>query len=110
VLPYCFLCFIKHDSMENMILTPISIDTLIEKIREVVKAEIKSDKQNELAEKLLSPAEACKIFQPGIGASTLSRWTNAGHITAIRIGGKVFYKYSSLIEAGKSLKRYKNKL
>lgn len=85
---------------------PVSLDQLKNLLRDVVREEIKSDTQNSLSEKLLSPAEVCKMFQPAISKPTLSKWTDAGHLIMYRIGGRTYYKYSEVMEAAKTLKKY----
>lgn len=93
--------------MDNLILTPVPLDTLLQSFREIIREEIKSEQTNNLDRKLLSPAEACNIFQPKISKVTLSSWTRQGLIQEHRIGGRVYYKYSELIESLKTLKKYK---
>lgn len=62
----------------------------------------------EKEEKLLSPAEACKIFVPKISKTTLSSWTNQGLIDEHRIGGRVYYLFSEILAKSKTLSKYKN--
>jgi hypothetical protein len=93
--------------MDNIILSPIPLDTLLQSLRSVIKEVIQAEQLNDLQEKLLSPAEACKIFQPKISKPTLSSWSNKGLINEHRLGGRIYYKYSELIEAAKTLKKYK---
>ena len=59
-------------------------------------------------EKLLSASEACKLFVPSISRLTLIRWTKADHLKEYRIGGRVYYKQSEIIEAAKHLEKYKS--
>jgi hypothetical protein len=93
--------------MDNIILSPIPLDTLLQSLRSVIKEVIQAEQLNDLQEKLLSPAEACKIFQPKISKPTLASWSDKGLITERRMGGRIFYRYSELIEAAKTLKKYK---
>jgi len=95
--------------MNDLILSQIPVAELINQIRAVVKEEIKAEHQKTEGEKLLSPAETCKLFQPTISRVTLQSWTAAGHLKRHDIGGRVFYRLSEVIEAAKSLKRYKTK-
>ena len=81
-------------------------DELMSLFRDVIKEEL--DKlQTDKVEKLLSPAETCKIFQPSISKTTLKSWTEQGYLFDHRIGGRVFYKLSEVLEKSKTLKRYK---
>jgi hypothetical protein len=91
----------------NIILTPVPLETLLQSFRAIIKEEIKAEQLDQLQDKLLSPAEACKIFQPNISKVTLAKWTADGLIPDHRLGGRVFYKYSELIESLKTLKKYK---
>jgi len=62
------------------------------------------------SETLLSAADACKVFVPAISRLTLIRWTQAGHLKEHRIGGRVYYKHSEIIESAKHLEKYKSKI
>lgn len=62
-----------------------------------------------LEERLLSAGEACKLFVPAISRLTLIRWTKADFLQEHRIGGRVYYRQSEVIEAAKHLEKYKSK-
>ena len=81
-------------------------EELISLFRDVIKEELEK-LQTDKVEKLLSPAETCKIFQPNISKTTLKSWTDQGHLTDHRIGGRVFYRLSEIVEKSKTLKKYK---
>ncbi len=93
--------------MENIVLTPVPLDTLLQSFREIVKEEIKAQQLNDLQEKLLSPKEVCNLFEPKISLPTLARWTDDNLLIRYDLGSKVFYKYSEVLSALKTLKRYK---
>ena len=93
--------------MDKVILSSIELQELLNGLRSVVKQELQAQQKQQLEEKMLSPAETCRLFQPSISKVTLTAWTNQGLLKDYRIGGRVFYKYSEIIEAGKHLKRYK---
>ena len=61
-------------------------------------------------ERLLSATEACKLFIPAISRLTLIRWTKADYLKEHRIGGRVYYKQSEIIESAKHLEKYKSKV
>lgn len=94
--------------MNNIVLSPVPLEDLLSHFREIVKQELKAREQP--AEKLLSPAEACKLFEPTISKVTLNKWTSDGLIPMQKIGGRVYYKLTDITEAGTHLKKYKNKL
>ena|SRR5579872_868821 len=75
--------------------------------RQILREELQAVQAEQLEAKLLSPAEACKLFQPAISRVTLGKWTADGLIPALKIGGRVWYKLSDLTEAGSRLKKYK---
>jgi hypothetical protein len=75
--------------------------TEIAELRSMLAGFLKSQE-----DRLLSPAQACAIFSPKISRPTLKKWTDEGFIAQQRIGGRVFYKYSEVINAGRNLKRY----
>jgi hypothetical protein len=76
-------------------------------IEQIVDKVFRTRQTEQLEAQLLSPEEACKIFRPKISKPTLAKWTNDGLIAMQKIGGRVWYKYSDLLDAGSKLKRYK---
>lgn len=95
--------------MDNLILTPVPLENLLQSFREIIKEEIKAEALSELQEKLLSPEEACKLFVPKVTKPTLESWSKNGPLTKHYIGGRVFYKYSEIMASLKTLGRYKIK-
>ena len=93
--------------MSETIFYSVPIEDLLQKIRAIVKEEMKHEEKQE--EKLLSTAEACKLFQPAISRVTLHKWTSDGHLKRYDIGSRVYYKKSEILESAKSLKKYKSK-
>lgn len=75
-------------------------------LKEAVKQGIKENSAEELQEKLLSPKEVCKLFQPNISVVTLNSWTAKRYLTKYTIGSRTYYKYSEVLNALKTLKRY----
>lgn len=90
---------------EQIIITTLSPHELVEVFRPMFK-EILQELQSE-KEEFLSPAQTCKIFVPPLSKTTLAAWTKQGRITEHRIGGRVFYKLSEILEKSKTLLRYK---
>lgn len=93
--------------MDNLVLTPIPLAELLAKFQEIVETAINAKQLKDVGEKLISPKEACKIFQPNISRVTLDLWAKDGKLIRYDIGRRVFFKYSEIIEAAKTLKRYK---
>ncbi len=91
----------------QIILTGITPNEFISLMQPMVEAAIVKLKDVE-PEKLLSPAETCKIFQPNISKVTLSAWTKKGLLTEHRIGGRIFYKQSEVLSKLTTLRRYHN--
>jgi len=96
--------------MQNnqILITCTSPEQLIELLRPMFREEMKKLLEQK-EEKLLSPAETCKIFEPHISKTTLTKWTKLGLIDEYRLGGRVGYKLSEILEKSKTLKKYKNK-
>lgn len=92
----------------NIVLTPIPLETLLQSFREVVKEEIKAQQLADLKETFLSPKEVCNLFKPKISLPTLARWSDQEIIKRYDLGGKVLYKYSEVIESLKTIKKYKS--
>jgi len=95
--------------MTDIILSPVPLTDLLAHLREIVKEELKAKEQQQ-EERLLSPAEACKLFSPSVSKLTLSRWTADGLIQVQKIGGRLYYRLSDIIEAGTRLKKYKHQI
>jgi hypothetical protein len=70
---------------------------IVEAIREVLK---------EKEEKLLSPSEVCRMFEPNISKTTLAKWTEEGLLKKYRFGGRIYYKFSEVCESGKFVQKY----
>ena len=83
----------------------VSYDTLLANFKEIVKDEVKkySNIQTgtpEAPDRYVSGAEAQKLLG-GVSSPTLWEWRNKKIITGYRIGSKVMYKYSELMNCGK---------
>lgn len=92
--------------MHNLVLTPISIEALTDKIALKTIEYFEKQKQPTLpndSEELLSREDTCKFLQ--INSSTAWSWTNKGKIKAYGICGRVYYKKSELLEALTPLKK-----
>jgi len=94
---------------EGIVLFSLPLNELIESLRSVVREEITNSQNKELEDKLYSPKEACKLFVPAISRQTLDSISKEGTLTKHHFGGKVFYRYSDIIKATKTFKRYKKK-
>ncbi len=79
---------------------------LFSQIRDIVKQEVIASTSEQLKEQLLSPEKTRALFNPAITRQTLARWTKDGLLQAHYIGGRVYYKYSEVIESVMTLKRY----
>lgn len=89
--------------MQNIVLSPISTDTLIERIAERT-AELLNNKnvsQPEVKD-LLTTKEVCELLQ--VNSSTIWRWQKSGKLIPYGIGGRTYYKLSEVQEAIKPLK------
>ena len=91
----------------NTVLVQVPLQTLYAEIKEIIRAELVAQKKEDVKDLLLSGAEACKLFQPIISKVTLTSWVDQGLIPAHRIGGRVYYKYSEIMDSVKTLKKYK---
>jgi hypothetical protein len=93
--------------MEQVLLSPIPLQILKNELTEIVRAEISKKQREDVEEKLLSPAETCKLFQPSISKVTLAKWAKEGRLTEHRIGGRVYFRYSEVLASLQTLKKYK---
>lgn len=95
----------------QLLLTPVPVDVFINQILSTINNAFEVKQRKEFEEKLLSATETCKIFTPNISKSTLHQWTDQGLIPVYRIGGRIFYKYSEVLESAQRIKKFdRNKL
>jgi hypothetical protein len=88
-------------------ITEMAGDALMDGIQNIVDKALQKFKDAQ-PERLLSPAETCKLFQPPISKVTLASWTAQGKLQDHRIGGRIYYRQSQVLESLTKLKRYKN--
>lgn len=99
--------------MENRTITfeqvPAAISEVLERLLSIEGrvGQIALTQATQLSEKLLSGAEACKLFNPTISVKTLTKWAKDGLIPEHRIGGRIYYRYTEVIESAKALKKFK---
>ena len=91
----------------QIILNGVTLDQLVEVFRPMIKEELWTLREKD-QEQLISPAETCKVFNPSITKATLSSWTKQGLLNEYRIGGRVFYKKSEVLESSKKIIKYKS--
>lgn len=96
--------------MERFIFSQSTLDIISDLVSEKVVKRIEALKQKEISEKLISRSEARKVFQPQISTVTLDKWTREGRLQSHRLGGRVFYKLSELLNSVQTLKKYKKTL
>lgn len=94
------------NTSNQILLNGLSPNQLLELLRPMIKEEMRQV-MLEQEEKLLSPAEACKLFKPAITKATLASWTKQGLLQEHRIGGRVFYLQSEILASTKKLSKYK---
>jgi hypothetical protein len=95
------------DTGTQILLSGLSPNQLLDLLRPMIKEEMRLA-MSEQEEKLLSPAEACKLFKPAITKATLTSWTKKGLVQEHRIGGRVFYMQSEILASTKKLTKYKS--
>ena len=82
-----------------------SLDFLLEALRGIVREEIQKAKAEDKGEEqLLTPKETAallKVTQP-----TLNAWDKSGKLVKHRIGNRVYFKYSEVMNALQTLKKY----
>ncbi|MHA1973115.1 MAG: helix-turn-helix domain-containing protein [Candidatus Hodarchaeales archaeon] len=86
---------------------PLTIPALVEIIRNCVKEEFEKRPAESICkedhEKLLSTEEVCKIFN--VSTVTLYKWKKKGLIPYYKVGRRVYFKNSEIIESLKTKKR-----
>lgn len=96
--------------MESQVfLSPIPLETLEILLQNIVRQEIRAKQTEDLQEKLLSPRETAKLFNPKVSLVTIDAWAAKGFIRKHYIGGRVYYRYSEIIEAIETIRPYMRK-
>ena len=96
----------SNKAMDNIVLTPVPLDQLVEAITEKVIIAIRKQQQEDQQEKLLTTAEVCKLLH--VTPVTVNAWIKKGKLKKYcNEGGKNFFKYSEVIEGLTSLQKYK---
>ena len=97
------------ESLPQNITVSIPLHELKEFFQGIVREEVRNKNYEELQEKLLSPEETCKLFSPAISKPTLESYYDKGHFQKYYLEGRTWYKYSEVMAALKSIKRYERK-
>jgi hypothetical protein len=96
--------------MASIILRELSEDDFREMISSIVEdrvsAILNKKHVDDDSEKLLSPKEAVKLFTPEISTKTISNWTKLKLIPVQKVGRKVFYKKSDVLNAANNIRKY----
>jgi len=95
------------DISNQILLSGISPNQLVELLRPMIREEVRQV-MAEQEEKLISPAEACKLFKPAITKATLTSWTEKGWLQLHRIGGRNYYLQSEILASTLKLGRYRS--
>ncbi len=91
----------------QILLNGITAEQLVDLFRPMIREEVQLVISQQ-EEKLISPAEACKLFKPAITKATLTSWTKQGFLQEHRIGGRVFYRQSEILASTITLGKYKS--
>lgn len=91
----------------QILLNGITPNQLIELFRPMIREEVRLG-LSEQEERLISPAEACRVFKPAITKATLTSWTKQGFLQEHRIGGRVYYRQSEMLASTLILGKYKS--
>lgn len=92
--------------INNIILSTVPIDDLLDRFRQLVKEEVISAQNNIESEKMISAVEACKLFVPAITRPTLEKLCTEGKLQKHYVGSRVYFRKSEVFGAAKSFKRY----
>lgn len=96
----------KFKDMAEIFLQGITLETITDKIRDILKTELAAQKDCSIDEKYLSPKEVCNLFTPPVSKPTIEKWASQGKLNKIKIGGRVCYLKSEVITAMQTIKRY----
>lgn len=82
------------------------LEKILRPFESIIKNQINEASSKAHEEKLLSPRETCRMFHPPISRPTLDKLVKRGVLTKHYMGRNVYFKYSDLLNALKSYKRY----
>lgn len=97
------------DTIPENVTVSIPLKDLKDFFQSMIREEIRSKHFEELQEKLLSPEETCKLFSPAISKPTLESYSEKGYIKKYYLEGRTWFKYSEVMAALKTIKRYERK-
>ena len=89
---------------ENILLSPIHFDKLLEALFNKVMEANRQERKELVEEKLLTAKEVAQLFS--VSTVTISSWVSKGLLTKYTIGGRNKFKYSEVMDSLKTLKRY----
>jgi excisionase family DNA binding protein len=84
----------------------INAETLISKIKEVVKEVIPKPQPQTVTDRLLTRKEVCTMLQ--VSLVTVHNWTKQGILNPYRIGNKLRFKEIEVLEALQSVNSKNN--
>ncbi len=90
---------------QNLTILGITRQELTELIKKSVleiKDELVSNEDD-----LLTRQQAAKLFCPAISIQTITNWTKAGKLEAVRKGGRDYYSRKELMSKSNALKKFK---
>jgi excisionase family DNA binding protein len=91
--------------METIILSQVNVNDFFEQMRNILREEIRqilheelqADAKSKTDNKLLSAAEAAEMLK--VSLVTLWAWAKQGKIIKHKLSGKIYFKYSDLMQA-----------
>ena len=95
--------------MENIVLSPIPLNQLLEQMRAIVREELKAEQaaHDRQDERLLTSEEARKLFQPELSARSMKYYIQKGLIPMVKMGSRNYFKKSEVLNAAKGFEPYK---
>jgi hypothetical protein len=91
--------------MDKILFSPIDLQELISNVRTVIKEEIQASQEQQLQEKLLTTEEVGELLR--VSRQTVINWSREGILIKYTMGHKVYWKYSEIITALKTVKKFK---
>lgn len=100
---------IKNDKTGQILFTGFTVNDLLQWIGQVIdsKTGILPSQTKQKQSDFITRAEASKLLK--ITLPTLHDWTKNGYLTAYKLGTKVLYKESEIIQQVEKASTYKHK-
>ena len=92
--------------MNKILINELTPQELCELIEQAVRKELSPVMKQHAEERLYNVESARRLWEPAVSRQTIYNWMAEGKLPFHKIGGRIVFKYSELMDAVKTIKRY----